>query len=142
MFEKLKQVLSEGSPEQPQELTFRVEDAHKHADQLLKMAVPMKKWDMTNEELGKKYTLKKIYRYYFEPKNAKLVPEKDKIKVMLNGMHIGYVPSKDCTEVKKMLLHKVDISANIGGGEYKVVSLNGDAVVSEEYYYVKITIKR
>ena len=140
MFEKIKKAF-EASPEH-QEITFRVEGAHKYAKQIETLAIPMKKWDMSNEELAKKYTLKKIYKYYFEKTSAKLIPEKNGYKVMIKNKHVGYVPQRDIVEIRKILIHKVDRSAEIKGGEYKVVSANGDAVVMDDRYSIEVTISR
>lgn len=132
------------APEQPlpEELTFRVEGAHHHADQIETLAIPMRKWTLPDKVLAEKFTLQKIYQYYFKDTTASFVPEKDRIKVMINDMHVGYVPDREVNTLKKMLFNPVTVSAQIGGGKYKVVSQNGDAVYSDDYYYVKIKISR
>ena len=145
MFGKIIKAFTEPLPEQtsqPQELTFRVEGVNYHKEQIETLAIPMKKWNLPDKVLAEKFTLKKIYKYYFEKTTATFVPEKDRLKVMINNMHVGYVPDREAVEVKKMLIHKVDISAQIKGGDYKVVSANGDAVVMDDRYSIEVTISR
>ncbi len=91
---------------------------------------------------------KKIYRYTYVNKPVKLEPEptnphdKNAIKILIAGELVGYVAASDCRHIKDVLEnHDVKyISAFIGGGDYKVVSLNGDVVKWSEHIHVSVRI--
>lgn len=76
----------------------------------------------------------RVYKYYFNPKHTELVPEPDNphdpnaIKVMADGVHIGYVKAGSCSHVKNLLASgKVSsYGVDIEGGPYKRVYENDD----------------
>lgn len=84
----------------------------------------------------------KIWEYSFSPKNVELVPEPDNehdpnaIKVVIDGVHVGYIKSGSCAHVKKLMQEdKIEsITANIGGGRYKVVYEDYDDENDKEVY--------
>ena len=75
-----------------------------------------------------------IYQYNFYPSDVKLVEEPDNphdsnaIKVIVDGTHIGYIKSGSCSRVRNLLKsgNVLDISAEIYGGNFKVLFMNDD----------------
>lgn len=72
----------------------------------------------------------KVYAIDFDPVKVELVEEPDNphdsnaIKVIVDGIHVGYIKSGSCTHIKN-LLHSdsiISISAEIHGGDYKYYS--------------------
>ncbi len=69
----------------------------------------------------------KIYQLEFDPRNVELVEEPDNphdpnaIKVIIDGVHVGYIKRGSCTHVKNLInSNKIShITANISGGKYK-----------------------
>lgn len=100
----------------------------------------------------------KIYKWDYIPQNVELIEEPDNpydsnaIKVVLDGVYIGYIKRGSCAHVKK-LMHSgkiVKIQAEVTGGKYKYLSCDYDEFGSEEYfleenetdsYFVTVTIK-
>ena len=78
----------------------------------------------------------KIFRYDYVNKPVDLIPEPDNtrdrnaVMVRIAGEHVGYISTEDNVHVLEILrFGSVKyITARITGGEYKVVSENGDAV--------------
>ena len=91
---------------------------------------------------------KKIYKYTYVNKPVKLELEptnphdKNAIKILIAGELVGYVAASDCNHIKDVLEnHDVKyISAFIGGGDYKVVSPNGDVEKWSEHIHVSVRI--
>lgn len=125
---------------------FNVSGVSYRMDNVIKLATPMKKWDMTNEQLMQKYPRKKIYRYFFITEPVQLVPEPtnphdpNAIMVLINNIHVGYVPKEYCDRVKKMPV-TASLSAKISGGEYKIVDSVGQAASFSDSVQIIITIK-
>lgn len=93
-------------------------------------------------------TMKKIYQYSYVDRPVKLVPEprnkadKNAIMVLIAGEKVGYVPAELCSHFHHVL-KKGDIkyiTAHCRGGNYKVVSANGDAVKLDEDLSIIIRI--
>lgn len=130
-------------------MKFVVAGVNYRMDQVIKLATPMKKWDMTNEELMRKYSNKKIYRYFFTNEPVVLVPEPtnqhdpNAIKVMINNIHVGYVPKEDCARVKGFIqAGNYTLSAYITGGEYKIIYDIKSAAQFSDPVSIEITISR
>lgn len=72
----------------------------------------------------------RIYRYIGAPSDVQLIPEPDNphdenaVKVISDGLHIGYVPTGKTKKVKQILSTKdiISISCDIYGGQYKFIS--------------------
>ena len=70
---------------------------------------------------------KTIYEYSFPPLNATFEFEPtneydpNAIKVLIQGIHVGYVKRGSCTRIKNLILQEkiIDISAKIRGGKGK-----------------------
>ena len=71
-----------------------------------------------------------------------LVPEPDNaydqnaIKVMADGKHVGYIKSGSCTHLLKCIQEKriAGITCQIGGGPYKLLEKEEDAISGETFY--------
>lgn len=95
---------------------------------------------------------KSVYEYDFAPKQVELQPEPDNphdskaIKVIVDGVHIGYIKAGSCAHIHKLL--KADgikrISCFIGGGECKRLYYDEDDGYTLEQdsipFYAKLTI--
>lgn len=94
-----------------------------------------------------------IYEYAFAPRNAELQPEPDNphdlnaIKVIVDGVHIGYIKAGSCAHVHKLLDADriARISCSIGGGKSKRLSWDEDDenyVLEEDVipFYARLTI--
>lgn len=76
----------------------------------------------------------RIYEYEFYPDKIELVPEPENphdpnaIKVIVDGVHVGYIKSGSCSHVHKLLkenrIEKIDCT--IGGGKYKYLDYDID----------------
>ena len=74
-----------------------------------------------------------IYQYNDLSTNVQLVPEPDNphdpdaIKVITDGAHIGYVPSKEISTVRDLLnADGLMIGCSFHGGEYKILTEDPD----------------
>lgn len=113
-----------------------------------KLAVSNKDWKSrcsTIVKEGKAGT--KIFRYDFINKPVKLVPEpknkhdKNAVQIIIAGELVGYISQDKNVHVKNILTqHEVKfVSSFISGGEYKVVSENGD--MRKDEHSLKVTVK-
>lgn len=81
--------------------------------------------DMVNE---------KIWEYEYSDRNPQLVPEPDNefdknaIKVIVDGQHIGYIKKGSCAHLLKVINEGrlISIKCQIGGGRYKYLTLDED----------------
>lgn len=148
MFEELKKIISKEPQEQITLKTFRVAGVSYHTKDVMKLSRLAPEWKMTDKEIAEKYPGQKIYKYTFINSPVRLVPEpknkadKNAVMVMIKNCLVGYVPKEQALEVKKLLIQNIKISAEIVGGEYKIVSLNGDAVTITDHVSIKITITK
>lgn len=128
-------------------VSFEVAGIHYRMDNILKLATPMKKWKMTNEQILQKYPGKKIYKNYYINEPVQFVYEPtnpidpNAIKVFINNLHVGYVPQSDCSSLKRLLeTRPVTISATVSGGEYKIVYGDGQKEEYSEPMVIKIRV--
>lgn len=128
---------------------YSVRGIEHYLDNVKKLAVSNKEYRSKPETIiANGNAMKKIYQYTFVNKPVKLEPEpknkfdKNAIKVIIAGEHIGYIPSEDCVTVHGILKsHEIKyMSAFISGGKYKVVSANGDAEHIETSISARIKI--
>lgn len=88
------------------------------------------------------YDTEKIWKYDFLMPKIELVPEPDNaydqnaIKVMADGKHVGYIKSGSCTHLLKCIQEKriAGITCQIGGGPYKLLEKEEDAISGETFY--------
>ena len=92
-------------------------------------------WDMTKGELVELGMIDEpIYKYENGGGEAKLIPEPDNqydpdaIAVYVDDTHVGYVPSKKCAKVKRLLDSGTIVYAfaEIYGGPFKIIRENDD----------------
>ena len=109
------------------------------------LAVENDDYDMTKKEIiDACMTDEPIYKYQASVSNVQLEFEPDNphdpnaIKVMADGVHIGYVPSKNTNKVRQLLKKSPVIICNIYGGPSKTVyeDYNDDG---KEVYTMKKT---
>ena len=70
-----------------------------------------------------------VYEYNFHPQKAELVPEPENphdpkaIKVLVDGLHVGYIKAGSCGHIHKLLQENriQSIEPKIIGGKYKMV---------------------
>lgn len=108
---------------------------------------------MTNENpdysnTKKNFAGKKIFKYNYSRKIAALVPEPNNIHdpnaimVMIDNVHVGYVPADYCEHIKKLLKSKSikNVEAQIYGGDYKYIDSEGDLVKEKAPLEIKIEL--
>ena len=105
-------------------------------------------WSLSDNALAAKYPdgEKRIYAYSFPAVTCELVPEPDNphdpnaIKVLLDGHHVGYVPTSECAAVHSILRRATGIRATVGKGPCKVIS-DGAVRHYDDEFYVRVTIE-
>ena len=136
------------------EKTYRVAGITHYMDNLMNLAVENEDYNMSKKEIVDSFMYgERIWKYGFTTLNTKLVPEPDNaydknaIKVIVDGEHIGYIKSGSCAHIHKLLSNNavVDIESTIGGGPYKYVEEDddGDSYTMEKDespYSCKLTI--
>lgn len=90
-------------------------------------------YDMTKKEIVDAYmTDETIYKYTFNIDDVQLEPEPDNphdpnaIKVIVDGVFIGYVPGRSTKRVKQILTQSPEIICEIYGGPSKIVFEESD----------------
>lgn len=115
--------------------TFHVAGTSYREDAILSLAEENDDYNLSKKELiDDGMEDERIYKYYFPAMQSKLVPEPDNphdpnaIKVLVNGVHIGYVKAGSCSHVKNLLASgKVSsYGVDIVGGPYKRVYEDDD----------------
>lgn len=85
---------------------------------------------------------KEIYQLQFHPEKVELVPEPDNkydpnaIKVIVDGVHVGYIKKGSCAHVKKLLDEDriLNITCKIGGGKFKIITEDYDPEKEKDVY--------
>lgn len=136
-------------PEQEPETTpyryfdFNVAGISFHEKEILSMLVEEnEEWSMSKRDIIECCLAEeKIYRHGGTTTNVKLIPEPDNphdpnaIKVIVDNIHIGYVPAKITNSVKKIMQSKdCVISCEFIGGEYKILNEEYDDIVDKVIY--------
>lgn len=93
------------------------------------IATERPKYKLPDNELLKKVSGKRAYKYGYPSEPVQLVPEptnphdKNAIQIFLAGVLVGYVPSNQTKEVKTILKKaKIDkMEVYVSGGEHKLV---------------------
>lgn len=139
--------------EEPPTRTLKTEEftavgINYYEENIKKLAVCNEDWKSRTATIVKNgKAWQKIFRYNFINKPVKLVPEpknkadKNAVQVIIAGELVGYISREENVHVKDILSkHEVKyISAFISGGEYKVVSENGD--MFKDSYSIKVNVK-
>ena len=128
---------------------FTVVGVQYHKDSLKKLSTANPDWRKGGKTLASEgKVMEKIYHYSYLNKPVKIVPDangiydKNALMVLIAGEHVGYIPDDDTTHVKVILSQTSIkyITSSIRGGEYKVVSENGDAVKTEDRVRISVRI--
>lgn len=88
---------------------------------------------------------KKIYKFKYRETTAQLVPEPDNphdsnaIKVVIDNVHVGYIPASRCLELKNILGKIKYVNAHLHGGDYKYHS-HGEVFKSESDFSIELYI--
>jgi len=131
------------------EETFQVVGVNYYEDNLKLLATANPNWRKGAKGLSELGLCgRKVYHYNYTNKPVKLLPEptnkhdKNAIIVQIAGEKVGYINRDENRHVKNILENKrvKFISAFISGGEYKVVSANGDTVKMDSRISIKVKI--
>ncbi|MBQ0113320.1 MAG: hypothetical protein KBT03_09345 [Bacteroidales bacterium] len=88
--------------------TFKIAGMKYRIDNLKKIAIPNERYNLSKNDL-KKLGVDLVYEYKFDIKSVELIPEPDNphdnnaVKVIFNGVHIGYIKRGSCSRVKNLL---------------------------------------
>lgn len=127
-------------------------------EELLSLGLENYDYDLSKEQLIEAgLTDERVYRMDFYPDTCELIPEPENpedpkaIKVVVDGVHIGYIKQGSCAHIHKLLREDriEDIDCEISGGSYKVVLTDYDEDGDEVYtmetdsarYYAVVVIK-
>lgn len=129
-----------------------------HTEELLSLGSENYDFDLTKKQLIEEgLTDERVYRTDFYPSKCELIPEPENpedpkaVKVLVDGVHIGYIKKGSCAHIHKLLREDriVSVSCEIGGGAYKIIltdyNEDGDEIYTMEKdtipYYATVTIK-
>lgn len=136
---------SELKPAQEKHIIFDIAGIYYYKDNLHKAGTINRKYYLKDEDLiglGRK----SIYRFrYDKPLTLEEEPtnkhDKNAIKILVGGFHVGYVPAEFCAKVKQIIKNNAitDIKYNINGGEYKSIE-DGNVFEEEADYNTSVTI--
>lgn len=127
-------------------------------EELLSLGLENYDYDLSKKQLIEAgLTDERVYRTDFYPDTCELIPEPENpedpkaIKVVVDGVHIGYIKQGSCAHIHKLLREDriEDIDCEISGGPYKVVLTDYDEDGDEVYtmetdsarYYAVVVIK-
>lgn len=128
---------------------FNVVGTHYHEDSLKKLASLTEDWRKSVKTLiGEGKVGTKIFKYTYINKPVKIVPDpgnvhdKNAMKVLIAGEHVGFIPRDEAPYVKKILetTSVKYITASVRGGTYKVISTNGDKIETPDSVRIKVRI--
>lgn len=125
-----------------QEKRHMIAGTYYYMDAIMRFAHENPKFAMKKRDIIKaKMENTPIYKYTFDPVVAKLEPEPDNphdpkaIKVLFNGVHIGYIKKGSCAHIHKLMKENriVSISGKLYGGPCKQVTRYSDDPADTEY---------
>ena len=114
----------------PKMVSHKVAGTSYRQEVLLAMGEKNPDYNLTKKELLKQWPEGvTVYEYDFHPQKAELVPEPDNphdpkaIKVLVDGVHVGYIKAGSCAHIHKLLRENriQSIVPRIIGGKYKMV---------------------
>ncbi len=120
----------------------RVAGTSYRKDAIISLGTKNNDYELNKSQLIKKNLIDTpVYEYVFNPSSVSLVPEPDNehdanaIKVILDGVHVGYIKKGSCSHVKNLLSsNKIQsISAKIFGGNCKYVRCYDDCGDKDSY---------
>ena len=95
-----------------------------YASDIEKIGTPLRGYNLSPSDMAKR-PLKDNYKYWFDCSNAQLVPDlqnkvdKNAIKVVVNGVRIGFVPADSTALVRQYMAVPHSLSVNIYGGHFR-----------------------
>lgn len=117
-------------PTGPKTVSHKVAGTSYRQEALLAMGEKNPDYNLTKKELLKRWPEGvTVYEYNFHPQKAELVPEPDNphdpkaIKVLVDGVHVGYIKAGSCAHIHKLLRENriQSIVPRIIGGKYKMI---------------------
>lgn len=129
--------------------TFYLAGIVYYIDNIKKLAYCNPAWKYTVAKATSKGMLsKRIYRYYYANKPVKLVPEpnnphdENAIAVYFAGKLVGYIKKEDNKHILDILKSRdvKYISGFIGGGDYKVVTTDGQFLKESDSLHICVRI--
>lgn len=118
------------------EKRHRIAGTSYHMNEIMKFAHENPDYKLTKKQImSMKLENTVIYKYEFDPVTVALEPEPDNphdknaIKVLFNGVHIGYIKAGSCSHVNKLMKsNRIEsISGRLYGGPSKMVCFYGDS---------------
>lgn len=128
---------------------FPVVGVHYHPDSIKRIAIANPDWRKSAKTLVSEGKAgHPVLHYTYPTKPVRIIPDengiydKNALMVFLAGEHVGYISSDDQAHVKRILSGNSIkyITAKAVGGEYKVVSLMGDVVKTEDRVRISVRI--
>lgn len=121
---------------EPNGKKHRIAGTSFHMDAIMQFAHENPDYKLTKKQIiSKKMEGTAIYKYEFDPVSVTLEPEPDNphdknaIKVLFNGVHIGYIKAGSCSHIHKLIKENriESISGRVYGGPSKIVCCYGDS---------------
>lgn len=128
---------------------FQVVGTNYYMDNIMKLAEQNPDWRKTAKQLQEAGLAgKRVFRYSFIHKPAKLIPEPDNphdknaVQAVVAGEVVGYIGRDENKKVLQILETREIkfISAFISGGPYKVVAESGETEKDEKGIFISMTI--
>jgi len=128
---------------------FYVTGTYYHQTEIKRLQNANPDWRKSGKTLvaeGK--VMQRIYHYSYINKPVKIavdngsVYKKGALMVIIAGEHVGFIKDEDLEHVRSILNKKSVkyVTASISGGEFKIVSENGDAVKWENDIKINLRI--
>ena len=123
--------------------TYRLAGTSFCLDNIMQLAIENPDYDMTKKEIIEAdMTSERIWLYDFYPETVELVPEpenphdKNAIKVLIDGLHVGYIKAGSCAHLLKIINESRirSIECRISGGPYKIVTEEYDDEKDKDVY--------
>ena len=123
--------------------THKVAGVSYYTENIIKLASENEDYNLTKRELvDEGLTDEKIWKYQFFPGETELIPEPDNpedpnaIKVVVDGLKIGYIKAGSCSHVLKVLRENrcLGVDCEIYGGPYKIVYEDYDDEKDKDVY--------
>lgn len=123
------------TPTKPDYERHKVTGTSHYLDNVMTLASLNDTYNYTKKEMIDEYLIdENIYQYDFYPINVELVPEPDNpydknaIKVVIDGAHVGYIKAGSCSRVRNLLNSNTieKIEPRIVGGKYKCLEYDED----------------
>lgn len=107
---------------------FHVAGVSFHQNEIASLGYENSDYEMSKKEIiDSSMENEKIYAVEFDPQRVELEPEPDNphdpnaIKVIVDGVHVGYIKKGSTAHVRNLLAAGGKVSAEIYGGKYKML---------------------